>query len=62
MTIVSFFLSALLCLCCLSITLTQLGALRIVAIVIGTLSLALCVAILIYWIVESIEALCHKRR
>ena len=57
MTICSFFLSALLCLCCLSIMLTQQGALQIVALVLMSCSFGLCTGILIHWIIVSIKAL-----
>lgn len=64
MTIVSFFLSALLCLCCLSIMLTQHGAFQIVALVLMSCSFGLCVGILTHWIMVSIKALLdyYKRR
>lgn len=64
MTIVSFFLSALLCLCCLSIMLTQRGALQIVALVLMSCSFGLCMGILTHWIMVSIKALLdyYKRR
>lgn len=64
MTIVSFFLSALLCLCCLSIMLTQQGALQIVALVLMSCSFGICMGILIHWIIVSIKALrdYYKRR
>ena len=57
MTIVSFFLSALLCLCCLSIMLTQQGALQIVALVLMSCSFGLFIGILTYWIMVAIKAL-----
>lgn len=57
MTIVSFFLSALLCLCCLSIMLTQQGALQIVALVLMSCSFGLCMGILTHWIMVAIKAL-----
>lgn len=57
MTIVSFFLSALLCLCCLSIMLTQQGALQIVAFVLMSCSFGLCIGILAHWIMFAIKAL-----
>lgn len=57
MTIVSFFLSALLCLCCLSIMLTQQGALQIVALVLMSCSFGLCIGILTHWIMVAIKAL-----
>lgn len=64
MTIVSFFLSALLCLCCLSIMLTQQGAFQIVATVLFGCSSWLCTGILAYWIIVAIKALrdYYKRR
>lgn len=64
MTIVSFFLSALLCLSCLSIMLTQQGALQIVALVIMSCSFGLCMSILTHWIIVAIETLVdyYKRR
>ena len=64
MTIVSFFLSALLCLCCLSIMLTQQGALQIVATVLFSCSFWFCMGILTHWIMVSIKALIdyYKRR
>lgn len=64
MTIVSFFLSALLCLCCLSIMLTQQGELQIVALVLMSCSFVLCMGILTHWIMVSIKALIdyYKRR
>jgi hypothetical protein len=64
MTIVSFFLSALLCLSCLSITLTQQGALQIVALVLMSCSFWLCIGILTHWIMVAIETLVdyYKRR
>lgn len=64
MTIVAFFLSALLCLSCLSIMLTQQGALQIVAFVLMSGSLWLCVGILTHWIMVAIETLVdyYKRR
>ena len=64
MTIVSFFLSALLCLCCLSIMLTQQGALQIVALVLMSCSFGLCIGILTHWIMVAIKALldyCKRR-
>lgn len=57
MTIVSFFLSALLCLCCLSIMLTQQGALQIVALVLMSCSFGLCIGILTHWIMVAIKSL-----
>ena len=57
MTIVSFFLSALLCLCCLSIMLTQQGAFQIVALVLMSCSFGLCIGILTHWIMIAIKAL-----
>lgn len=57
MTIVSFLLSALLCLCCLSIMLTQQGAFQIVALVLMSCSFGLCMGILTHWIIASIETL-----
>lgn len=57
MTIVSFFLSALLCLSCLSIMLTQQGALQIVALVLMSCSFGLCMGILTNWIIVAIETL-----
>ena len=57
MTIVSFFLSALLCLCCLSIMLTQHGELQIVALVLMSCSFGLCIGILTHWIMVAIETL-----
>ena len=57
MTIVSFFLSALLCLCCLSITLTQQGDFQIVSLVLMSCSFWLCMGILTHWIIVSIKAL-----
>lgn len=64
MTIVSFFLSALLCLSCLSIMLTQQGALQIVALVLMSCSFGLCMGILTNWIIVAIETLVdyYKRR
>ena len=64
MTIVSFFLSALLCLCCLSIMLTQQGELQIVALVLMSCSFGLCIGILTHWIMVAIETLVdyYKRR
>ena len=64
MTIVSFFLSALLCLCCLSIMLTQQGELQIVALVLMSCSFVLCMGILTNWIMVAIKALLdyYKRR
>lgn len=64
MTIVSFFLSALLCLSCLSIMLTQQGALQIVALVLMSCSFGLCMSILTNWIIVAIETLVdyYKRR
>lgn len=57
MTIVSFFLSALLCLCCLSIMLTQQGVFQIVAFVLMSCSFGLCIGILTHWIMVAIKAL-----
>lgn len=57
MTIVSFFLSALLCLSCLSIMLTQQGAFQIVALVLMSCSFGLCMGILTNWIIVAIETL-----
>ena len=57
MTIVSFFLSALLCLCCLSIMLTQQGDFQIVALVLMSCSFGLCMGILTHWIIVAIKAL-----
>lgn len=57
MTIVSFFLSALLCLSCLSIMLTQQGALQIVALVLMSCSFWLCIGILTHWIMVAIKSL-----
>lgn len=57
MTIVSFFLSALLCLCCLSIMLTQQGAFQIVALVLMSCSFGLCIGILTHWIMVAIKSL-----
>ena len=57
MTIVSFFLSALLCLCCLSIMFTQQGELQIVALVLMSCSFGLCMGILTHWIMVAIKAL-----
>ena len=57
MTIVSFFLSALLCLSCLSIMLTQQGELQIVALVLMSCSFGLCIVILTHWIMVAIETL-----
>ena len=62
MTIVSFFLSALLCLCCLSIALTQTGLLQIIAIIISSASFGLFMSIMIYWMVKAIVAIYHKYR
>lgn len=64
MTIVAFLLSALLCLCCLSIMLTQQGAFQIVATVLFGCSFGLCVGILTHWIIVAIKALLdyYKRR
>ena len=64
MTIVSFFLAALLCLCCLSIMLTQQGAFQIVALVLMGCSFGLCIGILTHWIIVAIETLVdyYKRR
>ena len=64
MTIVSFFLSALLCLSCLSIMLTQQGELQIVALVLMSCSFGLCIRILTHWIMVAIETLVdyYKRR
>lgn len=64
MTIVSFFLSALLCLSCLSIMLTQQGAFQIVATVLFGCSFGLCIGILTHWIMVAIETLVdyYKRR
>lgn len=64
MTIVSFFLSALLCLCCLSVMLTQQGAFQIVALVLMSCSFGLCMGILTHWIMVSIKSLIdyYKRR
>lgn len=64
MTIISFFLSALLCLCCLSIMLTQQGTLQIVALVLMSCSFGLCIGILTHWIMVAIKALCdyYKHR
>lgn len=64
MTIVAFFLSALLCLCCLSIMLTQQGAFQIVATMLFGCSFGLCMGILIHWIIVAIKALLdyYKRR
>ena len=64
MTIVSFFLSALLCLSCLSIMLTQQGALQIVALVLMSCSFGLFIGILTHWIMVAIETLVdyYKRR
>lgn len=56
MTIVSFFLSALLCLCCLSIMLTQQGAFQIVALVLMSCSFWICIGILTHWIIVAIKA------
>ena len=64
MTIVSFFLSALLCLSCLSIFLTQQGTFQIVALVLMSCSFGLCIIILTYWIMVAIKALldyCNHR-
>lgn len=64
MTIVSFFLSALLCLSCLLIMLTQRGELQIVALVLMSCSFGLCIGILAHWIIVAIETLVdyYKRR
>lgn len=64
MEIVVFFLSALLCLSCLSIFLTQQGALQMVALVLMSGSCGLCMGILTHWIMVAIETLVdyHKRR
>ena len=64
MIIVSFFLSALLCLSCLSIMLTQQGELQIVALVLMSCSFGLCIVILTHWIMVAIETLVdyYKRR
>ena len=64
MTIVSFFLSALLCLSCLSIFLTQQGTFQIVALVLMSCSFGLCMGILTNWIMVAIETLVdyYKRR
>lgn len=62
MTIVSFFLSALLCLSCLSIALTQTGLFQIIATIISSASFGLFMSILTYWIVKAIIAIYHKYR
>lgn len=62
MTIVSFFLSALLCLSCLSIALTQTGLFKIIATIISSASFGLFMSILIYWIVKALIAIYHKYR
>lgn len=64
MTIVSFFLSALLCLSCLSIMLTQQGAFQIVALVLMSSSFGICLGIFTHWIMVAIETLVdyYKRR
>ena len=62
MTIVSFFLSALLCLSCLSIALTQTGLLQIIATILSYASFGLFMSILIYWMVKAIVAIYHKYR
>ena len=62
MTIVSFFLSALLCLSCLSIALTQTGLFQIIATIISSASFGLFMSILIYWIIKAFIAIYHKYR
>lgn len=62
MTIVSFFLSALLCLSCLSIALTQTGLFQIIAAIISSASFGLFMSILIYWIIKAFIAIYHNRR
>ena len=62
MTIVAFFLSALLCLSCLAIALTQTGLFQIIATMISSASFGLFMSIMIYWIVKAIVAIYHNRR
>ena len=62
MTIVAFFLSALLCLSCLSIALTQTGLFQIIATIISSASFGLFMPIMAYWIVKAIVAIYHKYR
>lgn len=62
MMIVAFFLSALLCLFCLAIAITQTGLFQIIATIISSASFGLFMSILIYWIVKAIMAIYHKRR
>lgn len=62
MTIVSFFLSALLCLSCLSIALTQTGLFQIIATIISSASFGLFMSIMTYWIVKAIMEIYHKYR